>query len=539
MDTVLTHNAAEADMGQPPTPETGSVAETQSGSRTILRGFWLTLSRTVWVLITAVAVIMFIISIPYRYDQLANHTGDVRVGVMLHASDPEQLGISPQAYATYNLVLEVLLALLFSAIAIAIFARKSNDWMALLTSLALLTFGTAATPTTMALVEAQPVWSVPQALLNFVAWTSLGAFLFTFPDGRFVPRQMVWAFVLLVAISLAWSFFPNSPFNPEQWPLILLVATIMVLFVPPVVSQIYKYRTVLEATQRQQAKWVVFGITVSVLGGLAVIIPGLIDATLSQPGPQRAFYELAHVAAAYLFLAVLPLSIGIAILRYQLFDIDLIINRALVYIPLTAILAGLYTASIALFQRLFVAATGTTSDAAIVLTTLVLASTFTPIKNGLQGVVDKRFKEVPDPTKKLRAFNEQVESYVQMSDAQELAGRLLEEAAGAFQAQNGAVYLTRDSRLQLEHTYKEWHEGDASVSLPLEYNGQQFGLLQLGPRINGREYTPQDEEMLRTDSESVAKAIWIAERGRLYATTGERLQPTKKEVGSIDSHIRG
>src|SRR6185503_16971830 len=63
-----------------------------------------------------------------------------------------------------------------------------------------------------------------------------------------------------------------------------------------------------------------------------------------------------------------------------------------VYIPLTAILAGLYAAGVALFQRLFVAVTGDKSDGAVVITTLVLAGLFTPVKNGLQNFVDKRFK---------------------------------------------------------------------------------------------------------------------------------------------------
>jgi hypothetical protein len=89
---------------------------------------------------------------------------------------------------------------------------------------------------------------------------------------------------------------------------------------------------------------------------------------------------------------MLPAAAAIAVLRYRLYDIDVLINRALVYIPLTAIVGGLYTGGVALGQRLFVAVTGDRSDAAIVLTTLVIASLFTHIRNGLQGVVDSRFR---------------------------------------------------------------------------------------------------------------------------------------------------
>jgi hypothetical protein len=100
---------------------------------------------------------------------------------------------------------------------------------------------------------------------------------------------------------------------------------------------------------------------------------------------------LAIALAAGCFL---PIAAGIAITRYRLYNIDNLINRALVYLPLTGILGGLYAAGVALFQRIFVAVTGDKSDAAIVLATLVLASLFTPIKNSLQNFVDKRFKPV-------------------------------------------------------------------------------------------------------------------------------------------------
>jgi hypothetical protein len=91
-------------------------------------------------------------------------------------------------------------------------------------------------------------------------------------------------------------------------------------------------------------------------------------------------------------LAALPLTVAVAVMRYRLYDIDLIINRTLVYLALVGILGGLYAASIAFFQRVFVTATGDTSDAAVVITTLVLAGVFTPIRKALEGAVDRRFK---------------------------------------------------------------------------------------------------------------------------------------------------
>jgi hypothetical protein len=101
------------------------------------------------------------------------------------------------------------------------------------------------------------------------------------------------------------------------------------------------------------------------------------------------------VALSYIGLVAMPSAIGIAVLRYRLYGIDLIINRAFVYGAMTAILAGIYTASIRLFNALFVAFTGEESDAALVITTLLLATTFTPIRKYLEELAERHFKESP------------------------------------------------------------------------------------------------------------------------------------------------
>ena len=103
-------------------------------------------------------------------------------------------------------------------------------------------------------------------------------------------------------------------------------------------------------------------------------------------------YGPVALVACGLFAAA---AVAIAILRYRLYEIDIIINRTLVYGALSAVLAGVYTASITLSQRLFMAVTGERSDAAIVLTTLIVAATFTPLKSRLQASVDARIKAAP------------------------------------------------------------------------------------------------------------------------------------------------
>lgn len=137
--------------------------------------------------------------------------------------------------------------------------------------------------------------------------------------------------------------------------------------------------------ERAQLRWIAAAVVVMAFAGLPFIVAryGL-----------AADYATGHLllATALASGCLLPVAAAVAILHHRLYDIDVILNRALVYIPLTGILGGLYAAGVALFQRLFMAITGDKSDAAVVITTLVLAGMFTPVKNGLQGLVDRRFK---------------------------------------------------------------------------------------------------------------------------------------------------
>jgi hypothetical protein len=140
--------------------------------------------------------------------------------------------------------------------------------------------------------------------------------------------------------------------------------------------------------ERQQLKWFVYAAAL-----LTVFL--VIEAIVITTGTDRLF-QLSLLLTSLGF-ASLPVAAGIAILRYHLYDIDFLINRTFVYGALVAILAGLYAASIKLFQSLFGAVTGEESDAVLVITTLILATTFTPIKRRLEGLVERRFKESPEP----------------------------------------------------------------------------------------------------------------------------------------------
>ena len=248
------------------------------------------------------------------------------------------------------------------------------------------------------------------------------------------------------------------------------------------------------------------------------LFPGLV-----HPDPRGALYDTMATAFLLVIVLVIPLSIGISILRYRLWDIDIIINRTLVYVPLTAIVAGLFSVTQAAWQKLFVAFTGAQSDTAIVLSTLFVVTTFTPIKNAIQGLVDRRFKEAPDRRQRLRVLNQQMRWFVQMMDETQIAQWVLDEAIRAFQAEGGAVYLEHSDHLELACVAGRWDEANrAQMSISLESRGRRYGLFQLGKRHDDLPYSREDKALLQQTGDLLAHSI---------ATTRRLNAASAREVG--------
>jgi hypothetical protein len=190
--------------------------------------------------------------------------------------------------------------------------------------------------------------------------------------------------------------------------------------------------------ERQQLKWLAGAISLVVFG----VVFGL---TLAALLPNVADSGIVWLPALAGFVAV-PVSIAVAILRYRLYEINTIINRAIVYGLLTAILTGGSAAVIALGQRLFVGVIGAGSDATIVLTTLLVVTAFNPIKTRLQAIVDRRFKDSRGPDVALEGFVQEVRQSLSPPDLHRTLARLLESAVEAYRSSGGEVRATAGGR---------------------------------------------------------------------------------------------
>ena len=382
---------------------------------TTLRGRPLLLARAGWVILAAAVLVLDAAGIPYAYAKAkeictdpAACVGSGRLTVE-GARTLQQIGISPEFFAAYvGVGLSTVVTLVFFAVAAVIFWRRSEDRMALFASSTLLLFGGAAIND---VAGAHPAFWFPSHLLNYVGQVSFGIFFYLFPDGRFVPRWTRWLAVASALLFVPDVFFEDSSLAALSEPLFFVFILSLVF------AQVYRYRRVSAPAQRQQTKWVVFGFSAALAGFVATIVLYEYVPAIGSDGPLG---EMVGETLVYGFLLLIPLSIGVAILRSRLYDIDVLINRALVYGSLTVALALAYLGSVVALQYGFRAISGGTSQLAVVASTLVIAALFNPLRRRVQGVVDRRFyRRKYDAAKTLEAFSVRLRDETQLDTLSE------------------------------------------------------------------------------------------------------------------------
>ena len=387
-------------MGSEPLPGPGqpvvAVAEAPPSPVHRLHGRRLTFVRVAWVIVVGLALVAFSVALPDYYQ--SGHTVATTAGGSLYDLTfqdlrlMEQYGLSLDFYAAYGVAQVVFFLLLFSPVAVLLFWRKPDEPMALFASSWFMLLGATGSPVFEPLLATHPGWTVPVRMLQGVSFACIPIFAYVFPDGRFVPRwTRVVALVWLVGAIL--SPFTPFPISDAAGPSPLWFGVLVPLGVGlGVVAQVYRYRRVSNHAQRQQTKWMLFGFLIVAVGfALYGLLPVALP-SLARPSLARILY-LNFGPTVFLLLpfSLLPVCIGLAILRYHLWDIDLIVRRTLVYSIVSAVLALVYFGGVILLQSVFEALTGQTSPLAVVASTLSIAALFTPLRRLVQDAVDRRF----------------------------------------------------------------------------------------------------------------------------------------------------
>jgi hypothetical protein len=434
------------------------------------------LVRGVWLAVLALTLVIAAASFPAYLTQLQTTCGGTACEYQqLTTGQAETLtgmGLSLEGYAAFTVALLFAGVVVCWAVSALIIWRSPDERIALLVALLLLTFGPLGVAT--ALPAGSSPWLAPHTYLLFLAQVLSALVFLLFPSGRFAPRWTRWALVALLVTLVPALFLPTAPLLPytPSSQLGWLVAVGEMMFLAGV--QLYRYRRVSSAIERQQTKWVVVGLVTPVMIATGVTALALGFPSLAE---SSAAYVLAFQEGESLFSLCLPLGFGLAILRFRLWDVDALINRALVYGILTVILAGIYMGLVISLQallRILLGGIGLISQnnsLAIVISTLTIVVLIRPLRHRVQALIDRRFyRRKYDAKKILETFRAALR---QEADADQLRMSVLAVAQETMQPVHISLWLNptsrRDSgdsahrRLNRAHRSQDTREG-ASLS---------------------------------------------------------------------------
>ena len=454
-----------------------------------------------------------------------------------------EMGLSLEVYAVENLIGTVIFSFGMLVVAAFIFWLKTDDVFAVMIGLILLVYSFANRDDLIA--QAPFAWKLAFQFLYALTNGMLGVFLYTFPNGRFNPRWTMWvayggaAWTLFKELVI--TAFPAAFGQPGFVGFTTLLEVGLQICVVAVL--VYRYRRVFNTIQRQQTKWLILGVVMFVLIALTTsLLDGFVFA---RPGPERIWFRFLTTIPFTLSFLVLPLTLMVSILFHNLWDVDILINRTLVYGALTGMLGAIYFASVFLLQGAFQAVTGQRSDAAIAISTLAIAALFTPFRSRLQAFIDRRFYRARvDFREAFTAFAREVRTVIDLPDLLRL---LVNRTADLLHITHTAVFLRNDDgtlqlaesrnlpeaasalhldddlleRLQTGHPVSQPKDKTFRLLMPLVTsqvgedemvtNTKLVGVLAAGPRLSGQEYSREDQTLLGSLTDQAGTALYVAQ----------------------------
>jgi len=306
----------------------------------------------------------------------------------------------------------------------------------------------------------QWIWVPPVGLLGIYM-------ILLFPDGKLPSRRwrpLAWlSGAVMILFSVAITFAPGpledhpgvrTPLGLEALghPWVKVVVTGIVLLLPVCIlasalSLVWRYRHA-GGEVREQIKWVAFAASFVGVVYLSTLVGGLFFAPEASATEQAPLWTAFLQHMVQLSFAGVPVAIGFAVLKYRLYEIDIIINRALVYGSLTATLIALYFGVIIVLQRVFDVLTGVGEKPtlAVVISTLLIAALFTPLRRRIQSFIDRRFyRRKYDARKTLEAFSAKLRDE---TDLEALNNDLVGVVRETMQPAHVSLWLRPDTALK-------------------------------------------------------------------------------------------
>ncbi|MGD8806156.1 MAG: GAF domain-containing sensor histidine kinase [Chloroflexota bacterium] len=476
-----------------------------------LSGAWLTVARAAWIVLALAAAGILATSLPAYRQTLA--------GDLAHISAEGQSNWTA-ILAALSGVASLAAALLSLGLALLFFRRRFREPMVATLSFYLVLY---------AIVMAGPLerWAAYwleddtvalrlQGLL--IAMPSIALFA-VFPNGRFVPRWSRWLVVLTLPLSVALFLLPS--YNPAdlggfgRTSLIILALGLIGLFAAGLYAQFIRYRRESTPVERQQAKWVMYGFALWLVYILLSSIPYYYLESLPAGSPVPAWASLS-VLGWFLALNIIPVSLAVAVTRYRLWNIDVIINRSLVYGTLTACVILLYVLTVGAMGALFQAQGNWL--VALIATGLV-AVLFQPLRERLQRWVNRLlYGRRDEPFEVLASLGQRLEDSM---SPEKVYPTIVETVAQTLRLPYAAIAIDHGGQFETAVSYGK--PSPRLISYPLVYQGQEVGQLKVAPRPPEEAFNEADDRLLRNIARQAGTAVHAVQ-------LADDLQQSRQEI---------
>ncbi len=500
-----------------------AMVHTQSGENSELRGRWLTLARAAWVTIALLTAILFLAGVPASFEYLqtacTEPTCDGPQPTPSMVRELSRLGLSVSLYAAFLVALDVVFALVCFALSGLIVWHRPTSQPPMLAALALITFGAVTFPNVLnVLAEARPAFALPVAVAGYAGHVSFLMLFYLFPDGSFVPRWTRPLALLWAVLGIPRYFAPGTPLDLHASPA-GFVPMYLGFLGTAIFAQVYRYRRVSRHDQRQQTKWVVFGFVAAMFTFLVFILVG---STLPPSLDENPFGFLVANAIMYLSMLLIPVTIGIAILRYRLWEIDVIINRTLVYGSLTGIVIGLYVLIVGGLGAILQARGNLVIS---LVATGLIAVAFQPLRDRLQRTVNRlMYGEREEPYRIIARLGRRLEATLNPLEVLQTIVHTLSEA---LRLPYAAIELKQEGGYTL--TASAGQSSTDPLRLPLTYHGEELGRLVMGPRIGEGSFTASERRLLEDLARQAGVAVHAVRLTSDLQLSRERLVTAREE----------
>lgn len=341
--------------------------------------------QATWVIVAAY-IIYFLV------EGISVYTGafTARTGIIQQIA---QLGLNLFTFSTIDLVSDAYILIGYFGLAIILFMQRSDDWFAIFLSIMIMAFGMSVTSLGNQLTS-HPLFQFWASPIMMLGQGGIVIFGWLYPDGRFFPGWLKFVVPLLL-VNLAFLYWPGSPLYATQSLSVYLGISLFWYF-GTVAVMLYRYHNVSNPNQRQQTRWVFTGMMGPLFWFILSNVPALFFPTLQDKTTLTAgiFYIVMRILGIGMFL-VFPACLTIAIARYKLFDIDLLINRALVYGALTVILASIFAFVLVIDTAVLnTFTTGHHASMGFTFSAIAAGALFQPTRKTLQRFVDRTFYNI-------------------------------------------------------------------------------------------------------------------------------------------------